>query len=151
MIETPKITVDAIVLDQDRFLVIRRKNPPFKEKWALPGGFMEIGECAEQAVLRELKEETGITAIDPKLVNVYSNPKRDPRGHNVSIVYECAMVEGQVAEAADDAIQVAWKEYKDLLTEGMAFDHLTIIEDFIDNYVKKAKEELSCEFGISGF
>ncbi len=68
-------------------LLIRRKNAPFKGRYALPGGFMESGETAETAARRELKEETGISVTRLRLVGVYSDPRRDPRGHAVSIAY----------------------------------------------------------------
>jgi 8-oxo-dGTP diphosphatase len=86
--ETPALTADCVVFDsQDRVLLIRRGRPPFEGDYALPGGFVEVGETVEDACRRELKEETGIEVRELKLVGVYSDPKRDPRGHTCSVAY----------------------------------------------------------------
>jgi 8-oxo-dGTP diphosphatase len=73
--------------DTGGVLLIRRKNPPFQGQFALPGGFVDIGETTEAAALRELKEETGIDGSSPRLIGVYSDPTRDPRGHTIGIAY----------------------------------------------------------------
>ena len=91
--KSPKLTVDGILLKKGEILLIKRKNPPFKNSWALPGGFVEYGEKTEDAVLREFFEETGLKTTIKKLIGVYSDPDRDPRGHTVSIIY---LIEEQV-------------------------------------------------------
>ena len=86
--KTPLLTVDAVIFDaQERLLVIRRKNPPFQNACALPGGFVDIGEDVETACRRELLEETGLTVGKLTLVGVYSDPARDPRGHTCSVAF----------------------------------------------------------------
>ena len=90
------LTVDAIIPYQGKIVVIRRKNEPFKGYYALPGGIVEYGETVEEAVLREVKEETGLDVKIHKLVGVYSDPKRDPRGHFVSICFITLPVGGEL-------------------------------------------------------
>jgi 8-oxo-dGTP diphosphatase len=125
--KTPLLTVDAVVLDAGhRLLAIRRKHPPFQSAYALPGGFVEIGETVEQACRRELSEETGVTAGRLELIGVYSDPERDPRGHTCSIAF-LTRVRSSRARAGDDAQAVCW------LTSWrgveFAFDHRRIVED----------------------
>ena len=86
--KTPSLTTDIFIFDDDsNFILIKRKNDPYKDHWALPGGFVEYGESVETAAIREAKEETSIDVELKGLVNVYSNPDRDPRGHTVSIAF----------------------------------------------------------------
>jgi 8-oxo-dGTP diphosphatase len=109
-------------------LLIRRKYPPFQGLFALPGGFVEIGETTEAAALRELKEETGIKGSSPRLVGVYSDPARDPRHHVVSIAYlvSADSYDVQAGDDAADAQFVAnWRE------QPLAFDHQKIIFDAV--------------------
>ena len=126
MIKTPYLAVDAIIIIEGKVLLIKRKNPPFG--WALPGGFVDIGESTEDAVKREVKEETCLDAQNVKLMGVYSDPKRDPRFHNVSIAYEVKAT-GK-AKAADDAKEVQFFIPQEL--PEMAFDHKKILEDYFE-------------------
>lgn len=124
----PSITVDAIILNEKKeILLIKRKNDPFKDRWALPGGFVEYGERVEEAVVREVKEETGLDVEILKLHNVYSDPKRDPRGHTISIVYHCKIIGGNL-KGSDDAREARFFEYSEDLK--LAFDHNKILKDF---------------------
>ncbi|KAA0000265.1 MAG: NUDIX hydrolase [Thermoplasmata archaeon] len=121
----PSIAVDGILIKDGKILLIKRKNEPFKGKWALPGGFVEYGEKVEDAVLREFKEEVGIKAKIKKLVGVYSDPSRDPRGHVISIVF---LLEAEgVPKAGDDAMEARFFDLNDL--PPLAFDHEKIIKD----------------------
>ena len=124
--KTPRLTVDAVLFHADSVLLIQRKFSPFQGQWALPGGFVESGETTENAVIREFYEETGMKATVKRLVGVYSDPLRDPRGHTVSIVY---LVESSVEgfNAGDDAQDV--KFFKIGKLPDMAFDHEKIIHD----------------------
>jgi 8-oxo-dGTP diphosphatase len=125
--KTPALTVDCVVLDrQRRLLVVRRGNPPFKGKYALPGGFVDIGETVEDACRRELLEETGVRAGKLQLLGVYSDPKRDPRGHTCSVAF-LTRVQRASAKAGDDAAAVEWIE--NWSTADMAFDHTRILAD----------------------
>lgn len=86
--KTPLLTVDCVVLNpRGEVLLIERKNEPFRGHFALPGGFVDIGETVEDACRRELMEETGVKAGKLTLVGVYSDPNRDPRGHTASVVF----------------------------------------------------------------
>jgi 8-oxo-dGTP diphosphatase len=125
--KTPLLTVDAVVVDGDgRVLLIRRKNPPFQGGYALPGGFVDVGETVEDACRRELLEETGLKAGRLRLVGVYSSPDRDPRFHTASVAY-LAAVRSLRAKAGDDAAAVEW--VADWRRASMAFDHRRIIAD----------------------
>lgn len=120
----PALAADCVVFDpQGRLLLIRRKNPPFQGQYALPGGFIEYGETAEQAAARELLEETGLQAEALSLIGVYSDPDRDPRGHTVAIAY-LVRVSDFEPHAGDDAAQAefvaGWENQQ------LAFDHNTI-------------------------
>jgi 8-oxo-dGTP diphosphatase len=125
--KTPLLATDCVVLDaQDRVLLIRRGNPPFKGAYALPGGFVDVGETVEDACRRELMEETGVKAGRLTLVGVYSDPKRDPRFHTVATVF-LTRVRNAKAKAGDDAAAVEWvARWQDL---PLAFDHALILRD----------------------
>lgn len=104
---------------------MRRGKEPFLGQWALPGGFVTVGETTEAACLRELEEETGIRGAIRSLVGVFSDPARDPRGHTVSIAYAVEPTGGEL-RAADDAAEAAAVVYTDALE--LAFDHRAIID-----------------------
>jgi 8-oxo-dGTP diphosphatase len=129
--QSPKTTVDAIIIEPNAGLIlIKRRNPPFQDLWALPGGFVELGERVEDAVLRETKEETGLTVKIIKLVGVYSDPDRDPRGHTISIVYLCKRVEqGENLRGGDDAKDAKVFKRDEIKKMQLAFDHNIIIND----------------------
>lgn len=125
--QTPALTTDCVVFDaQGRVLLIRRKNPPFEGQYALPGGFVDIGESTIDACRRELKEETGIGAGTLTLIGVYSDPTRDPRGHTCSVAY-LSRIDHAEPIAGDDAAAAEWVAHWRSVT--MAFDHARILED----------------------
>ena len=124
---TPLLSVDCVVIDaRGRVLLVRRGHPPFKGMQALPGGFVEIGETVEQACRRELREETGVRARRLRLIGVYSEPRRDPRGHTCSIAFLARLVRAR-ATAGDDAAAAEWVEPWSRLR--LAFDHAKILAD----------------------
>ncbi len=124
---TPLLTVDCVVFNPGgEVLLIQRKNDPFKGEFALPGGFVDVGETVEDACRRELLEETGVNAGELILVGVYSDPKRDPRGHTVSVVF-MTRVSSSSALAGDDAAAVQW--VGDWRRLPLAFDHVKILTD----------------------
>ncbi len=126
----PSVTVDGVIIKNGKVLLIKRKNEPFKGRWALPGGFVEYGETVEEAALREVKEETGMDARIKKLVGVYSDPDRDPRGHTISIVF-LMEAKGETI-AGDDAIEARFFDLNDL--PPLAFDHAKIIKDAVKTF-----------------
>jgi 8-oxo-dGTP diphosphatase len=124
---TPRLAVDAVICDPTLGVVlIRRANPPFQGRWALPGGFVELGESCEAACRREAQEETGLRVEIVALLGVYSAPARDPRGHTASAIYLCRPVGGRLV-AADDASEARW--FGELQELDLAFDHARVLAD----------------------
>jgi ADP-ribose pyrophosphatase YjhB (NUDIX family) len=124
--KNPVPTVDIIIeLEGKGGVLIERKNPPFG--WAIPGGFVDLGESLEQAAKREAEEETSLKVRLKTQLHAYSDPKRDPRLHTITVVF-VAEAEG-VPRAKDDAkgIGVFTEER---LPELLAFDHASILKDY---------------------
>jgi 8-oxo-dGTP diphosphatase len=126
--KTPRIAVDAIIIMDDCVVLVKRKNPPFQGHYALPGGFVEVGEFLEEAVAREAKEETGLDVQVERLSGIYDDPKRDPRGHVISIAYVCKVAGGKL-KASSDAKDASWIPVKEIKKIKLAFDHAKIIAD----------------------
>lgn len=123
----PKLTVDVIVVNsKNQVLLIERKNKPYG--WAIPGGFVDYGETVEHAAVRELLEETNLKISEEELnfLGIYSDPKRDPRGHTVSIVYYA--YSNSIPSAADDAKRAEFFDLSEL-PENIVFDHINILND----------------------
>jgi 8-oxo-dGTP diphosphatase len=123
------LAVDAIVLVNSKILLIKRKNPPFENCYALPGGFVEKGETVEQALVREVMEETGLDIHIVKLVGVYSEPGRDPRGHVISLCY-LTLASGTPAPRSD-AKDVELFDISNI--PELAFDHKQMIDDAMED------------------
>ena len=122
----PLLAVDIIIEVAGKgIILIGRKNRPFG--WAIPGGFVDYGETLEAAAIREAREETGMDLVDLKQFHAYSDPKRDPRGHTVSVVFTA--VGRGVPQAADDAKNLQIFPL-DKLPENLAFDHALILTDY---------------------
>ena len=131
----PSLTTDIFIFDDDlNFILIKRKNKPYKDYWALPGGFVDYGECVEDAAIREALEETSINVELKELVGVYSDPSRDPRGHTVSITYT-ARGDMKKMNAADDACDIGLFKQEDLEKINLAFDHAKIIKDCLKSII----------------
>jgi 8-oxo-dGTP diphosphatase len=125
--KTPALTADCVVVDaRNRVLLVRPKHPPFKGQYALPGGFVDIGETVEDACRRELMEETGVKVGKVQLLGVYSDPGRDPRGHICTVAF-LARVRSSRAKAGDDAAAAEWVENWSKID--LAFDHAKILTD----------------------
>jgi 8-oxo-dGTP diphosphatase len=123
--ETPKLMVDVVIPSERGVVLVRRGSEPYEGQWALPGGFVEVGETVRQAAAREAAEETGLAVETSRLVGVYSEPDRDPRGHNVSVAFLARVLSGQM-QAASDAAEV---DVLDPASVELAFDHARIISD----------------------
>lgn len=123
-----KVTVDAVVFTSNHkeVLLIQRKNDPFREQWALPGGFVEDDEDLDTAVARELEEETGVATNGFRQIHAFGKPDRDPRGRAISVAYYVVVnkVDFQ-PKAATDAQAVRWFSLNDL--PKLAFDHTEIL------------------------
>jgi len=128
--KTPSLTTDVIIELSDRadvpIVLIRRKNPPLG--WALPGGFVDVGESVEQAAVREAEEETALRVTLKILLGCYSDPQRDPRGHTASLVY-VAEARGE-PRAQDDAAGVAVFS-PEAIPSPLVFDHERILHDYL--------------------
>ncbi len=124
----PLPTVDAVIFDPARgVLLVERANPPLG--WALPGGFVDRGETCEQAALREVREETGLSVVLTALLGVYSDPARDPRQHTLSVVYTAQAADLDALRAGDDAKNARFFPLESL--PPLAFDHARILADFV--------------------
>jgi ADP-ribose pyrophosphatase YjhB (NUDIX family) len=121
----PLPTVDIIIEVGKKIVLIRRKHPP--AGWAIPGGFIDRGEKAEEAAIREAREETGLSVTLTALLGVYSDPARDPRRHTISTVY-VATAEG-TPKGGDDASEARLFGVRSLPTP-LAFDHAQILGDY---------------------
>jgi len=130
--KNPAATATMIVQNENfEILLVKRKHPPFKDMWALPGGFLNYGkETLEQTAVRELKEETCLetTIKDITLLRVASNPDRDPRGHVIDHIYVIQKYSG-TAKAADDAKEIKWFSLDNL--PPIAFDHMDSIKKYM--------------------
>ncbi len=126
----PALTVDSVVFkkenNQVRVLLIQRDKPPFEGMWALPGGFVEMDETLEEAALRELEEETGISEVMLSQLHTFGAPDRDPRHRTVSVVYWGWLESNQKAIAGDDARSLQWFNISKL--PDLAFDHKIILQ-----------------------
>ncbi len=129
----PSVTADVAVLrleELPEILLIQRKYPPFKDLWALPGGFIEMEETLEEAARRELMEETGIRAAELIRFDTYDHPDRDPRGRTITqvfvMIWKAAL---GIPAAGSDAVGLQWFRLDEL--PGLAFDHRQIINDVL--------------------
>lgn len=131
--KTPYLTTDGIVEiynEESKFLgitIIQRKYPPLG--FALPGGFVDVGECVEEAVVREMKEEISLDVSIEKLLGVYSDPSRDSRFHTASVVYICKAYGTPIA--ADDAKEAKIYALNDIPLNMLVFDHKKIVLDYL--------------------
>lgn len=119
------LTTDAILEKNNKLILVKRKWPPAKGQWALPGGIIQLNETAENAIKREVKEETGYDCQPEKLVGVFDDPERDPRGRAISICFKCKAKQKTTNETNETTAVKAFEQ--DSLPE-LAFDHKKMIE-----------------------
>lgn len=142
----PALTVDALVLantpEGNYLLLIQRKNPPFQDSWALPGGFMDMDETLEKAAKRELEEETGLVCDHLQQFKSYSAVDRDPRGRTVSVVFWEELSAIPETQAGDDAKEAQWFLLEQL--PELAFDHQNILDEFKSFWVSHLDKKKDC-------
>lgn len=125
----PMLTADCMVVNpRGEVLLIRRANEPYRDCWALPGGFMDIDETLEHCAVRELEEETGLIVSEKQLrpIGVFSRVDRDPRGRSITSAYRVDLPECAEAKGGDDAAEARWFPLTAL--PPLAFDHAEIID-----------------------
>ncbi len=136
MTQKINITADAIVFYKHKqglkVLLIKRKNEPFKNRYAFPGGFIDNGELVIGACQRELEEETGlkIGIDDLRFINYYDQPHRDPRGRTLTFAFVAIIAEEKLVKGKDDAETAEWIDINNI--RNLAFDHNTILEDALE-------------------
>ncbi|MGB1205184.1 MAG: NUDIX hydrolase [Chitinophagales bacterium] len=142
----PSLTVDCLVFGYDtktqklNILLIQRKNEPFQNHWALPGGFVDMDESLETAAIRELKEETGAENILLEQFYTFGSPQRDPRGRVISVAYYTLISPDSIyIKAADDAKAVGWFDTKKL--PPLAFDHQKILNIGLERLKTKLQSQ----------
>ncbi|MCX6814049.1 MAG: NUDIX hydrolase [Candidatus Aenigmarchaeota archaeon] len=131
-VKTPYLVVDAVVIKNKEILLVRREKKPFEPfegYWALPGGFVERGEILKKAVSREVLEETGIKVTPRKIIGIYDDPKRDPRGHMVSAVFLCTPKGGKLKPQKEEVKEIRFFPVTEIRKLKIAFDHRKIIND----------------------
>jgi 8-oxo-dGTP diphosphatase len=131
----PMVTVDAVVFrkmhDYHEVLLIRRKHYPFEGMWALPGGFIDMEETAEEAIVRELEEETHLRVNDLQQLHTFSTLGRDPRGRTISVTFFGVVNADQSqVSGGDDAEEAKWFPVNDL--PALAFDHTEVVKMALD-------------------
>ena len=136
------VTVDAVVFaffdKKPKLLLVNRGREPFRSKWALPGGFINLDEQLEDAVARELAEETGLVDVPLKQLYTFGKCGRDPRGRQITIAYMGIATKGlDSIKAGDDAEKVQWFDIENIPTD-MAFDHNEVAELAIKNLKQAA-------------
>lgn len=133
--KSPILTVDGLIVERGKILMVKRNIDPFLGYWVLPGGHVDYGEKVEDAIKREMKEELGVTVRIKKLIGVYSNPKRDPRYHTVTIAFFLERTRGEIA------IDYEASEYKffsfNQLPQKIGFDHRKVINDLRKSNVRR--------------
>jgi 8-oxo-dGTP diphosphatase len=131
--QVPLVAVDGLIPIDDELVLIRRKYYPFEGQLALPGGMVEYGEKVEDAIRREMKEETGLNVEISEMLGVYSEPGRDPRGHVVSVAFVLKRVGGEL-RSGDDAKAIETVKIDEI--PELAFDHNEIVKDYLE-FLKK--------------
>ena len=137
----PMVAVDTAVFGffsgKAKLLLVNRRNEPFKGKWCLPGGFLEIEEELEDGVARELAEETGLKGIKLEQIRTFGRCGRDPRGRVITVTYMGTVQEGKIkVKAGDDAAKARWFDI-DKLPQDLAFDHNDVTKYLISRLKRR--------------
>ena len=140
LLKKPIVATDVIVEKNGKILLIKRAFWPYDNYYSLPGGMVEYGERVEDAAKRELYEETGLKAGKLKLLGVFSDPKRDPRWHAITIVFIATKFSGKIRPSIESK-EVVWMDIKKVKKLKLAFDHNKIISTYLRWKYGKSKEE----------
>jgi 8-oxo-dGTP diphosphatase len=127
-IERVILASDALIIKDGKILLVKRKWPPFKGGWGPPGGQMDHDERIEQTCIREAWEETGFRVKIKKLVGIYSDPQRDPRGRVVSVAFACGITGGEM-KLTRETTDIRWFSKADVRKMKLTFDHKKMIKD----------------------
>ncbi len=124
------VSTDCVVIYKDdrneKILLVKRKKDPYKNSWAIPGGFLEKEEPLEVGALRELKEETGLELKEVNQLKAFGKVHRDPRGRTISIAFYGVVTSEEKVKGSDDAADAKWFHVENL--PGLAFDHAEIVK-----------------------
>jgi 8-oxo-dGTP diphosphatase len=128
--KSPYPTVDIIIEKNNKVVLIKRKNEPFRNMLAIPGGFVEYGETVEHAAVREAKEETGLKIKLIEILGVYSIPTRDPRKHTLGTEFIAKPLSKKL-KASTDAKEAKWYSLNEIKSKKLSFDHAQVIKDYM--------------------
>ena len=128
--KSPLVAVDGLIIKDKKVLLLKRAIFPYKNYWILPGGHVKYGEKVEEALKREIKEETGLDVKIKKLIGVFSDPKRDPRGHIISIAFLVEPIKDEKIKTNFEAKEGKFFELENL-PKKIGFDHREIIYEYI--------------------
>ena len=129
--EVRPVTTDGLVIKEGRILLVKRNHEPYFGFWAIPGGFVEQEETCEEAVVREVEEETNLKTAIKSMVGVYSDPYRSP-DHTITVAYLLEILGGEV-QKSDEATDIGWFPLNNL--PPLAFDHRKIIEEYLKEHL----------------
>jgi len=126
---TVPVAVDAIILHRGKIVLTKRSIKPYKGQFVFPGGFMVPGETSKKACIREAKEESGLDVKIIKLIGVFDDPHRDPRGHTLSVAYLCKSVGGKLKPQEGESSEVKLFSPKEIKKIKLGFDHEQIVKE----------------------
>lgn len=127
--KTPVVAVDMIIEKDDKIVLLVRDKEPFRGSIVVPGGKVEYGETVEEAAIRETREETGLKVKLKDILGVYSDPKRDPRWHSVSVAFVEEAVGGKLKGSYEG--EPKWYSIDEIDFDNMGFDHGKILKDYM--------------------
>ncbi len=131
----PAVTADCVVIANEtvpKVLLVQRGIEPYKDRWAFPGGFMNMDETTEECAIRELEEETGLQVTELHQIGAYSKVDRDPRGRTITVAYLAIVDKATKVHGQDDAATAEWFSIDEL--PPLAFDHEDIMRDALEMY-----------------
>ena len=141
--DQPIIGVGAVIIHSDKILLEKRKSEPGRGKWTIPGGLVELGESAEETVIREVREETNLEVEQPKLIDVVNNitlDENDRIKYHFLIVDYFVKLKGGMLKAADDAAELRWVEFSEVEN----YDLTSSFREFFKRNMQELEKLNSC-------